>query len=1146
MSRNLSRVTSKQTDDSQHPFDDVEANRSVSNNASSRSSISETSKSELTSEDALTLKHFKYNPSTNKLEGSKAIETTLNSLFLGEQHKMSSGAENIFFTNLGSDINFFPMWGGLKDQSIAENQGASGFIAPSGRVYTDMQTAIPNGSSVAGTSIGYTGNTLYNDNIAGLGVKVVLAEEINHNTTYLRYRLSIGGKQVYLQEFRPTYTYSIGDSIEWFFDHPVEIHSGTTIFAEVVKMDLNTDESKGVLLVTKGDATGNPRHIEVFNRYFEDKDLELISPYLKYQAIDVSLDSTGSTIIFKDLSLGSDNVLSSYPINTVEALANGSTIKLKVKDGQKIIIESLPVGSISVGGSLVNSVLNQAITQLNNLFTNTDGFASGGGNPVTNFDLSGNDLTLTLQDATSYTVDVTTLGVDENKFVNSGALNGSNLELTMNDSSVITIDASNMINGSTLPALSSNWYISYGGSSGDEITSPAIINSYENKQPFYYGSFLGKGQEYTWTHDDNGYYIIGIYSGAESTKDETEITYNINWSTMFRFTKTGTNRVAETSFGVDVASRYASGYNVTNSTTLALRYGTDNYLSLYDISGSDEVLIGRSNTALVGDTQTISFGGQNQPNAKFPVIIKREVQWSIVHDLDSSETSILDGIEEDTVLRSNISIGAGEKFMINLNYFGRSEFFGIGYTGASSGQSNPYANIDSWFRYTSSEAVVSGGDWTFNTNATNYSTAGGGSYSLGGNVNMGMLSLVYNTDNSLDLYHEGVGEVIMTRTSNLDGSDIHLYFMANEDHAYGRIPTPSKQTINAGSQPITSFAPDVSDQVLEVTEGQVFSSQIALDTGSDIVNMYGEEDAPSWAILNQSTGVFTGTAPSYSGSSDDYVVSCKASNSLGGITSFNVTLRVLELTYTNTKSLKFEDGVSSYLGGNASLVTSLERASNGSGSSDAWTISMWIKGSTENAGQTVFYFGNNDVVNNGHIEIRQTNHNGAKRLRLRYGSNANHIQLTTPSGSITPSSWQHIMLSYDGGTTGVASGSVTDYYSRFKFYIDGVLQTTSNTHSNNGYSGSVVGQNFRIGRLASGNYPKDMLVNQIAIWNSDESPNISDIYNSGSSHDLSLLSSAPEHYYEIESSVTTIQDIIGTAHLVGYNFTSTDLINDAP
>lgn len=484
--------------------------------------------------------------------------------------------------------------------------------------------------------------------------------------------------------------------------------------------------------------------------------------------------------------------------------------------------------------------------------------------------------------------------------------------------------------------------------------------------------------------------------------------------------------------------------------------------------------------------------------------------------------------------------------MINLNYFGRSEFFAIGYTGDATGVNNPYSYLDSWFRYSSSENIVSGGDWTFNTNSINYSTAGGGSYNIGSNVNLGMISLVYNTDNSLDLYHEGMGEIIMSRTSNLDGSDIHLFFMANESHDYGRIPTPSKQTIGAGSQPITSFAPDISDQVIEITEGTSFSSNITLDSGSDIVNIYGEENAPSWAILNQLTGQFTGTAPAYTGSSDDYVVNCKGANALGGITSFTVTLRVLELTYTNTKSLFFEDGVSSYLGGNASLVTSLERASNGSGSSDAWSIGFWFKGSTENAGQTLFYFGNNDLVNGGHIEIRQTNHNGAKRLRLRYGSNANHIQITTPSGSITPASWQHVLVAYDGGTTGSSSSDMSDYYSRFKMYIDGVLMSTSNTHANYGYTGSIVGQNFRFGRLVSGNYPKDLKLNQLAVWDSDESSNISDIYNSGTTQDLSLLTSAPEHYYEIESSVTTIQDLISNAHLVGYNFTSTDLINETP
>ena len=53
---------------------------------------------------------------------------------------------------------------------------------------------------------------------------------------------------------------------------------------------------------------------------------------------------------------------------------------------------------------------------------------------------------------------------------------------------------------------------------------------------------------------------------------------------------------------------------------------------------------------------------------------------------------------------------------------------------------------------------------------------------------------------------------------------------------------------------------------------------------------------------------------------------------------FNITINVTETTYTNTKSLKFADGVNSYLGGNAALVTALERSGNGSGSSEAWSI----------------------------------------------------------------------------------------------------------------------------------------------------------------------------------------------------------------
>ena len=269
-----------------------------------------------------------------------------------------------------------------------------------------------------------------------------------------------------------------------------------------------------------------------------------------------------------------------------------------------------------------------------------------------------------------------------------------------------------------------------------------------------------------------------------------------------------------------------------------------------------------------------------------------------------------------------------------------------------------------------------------------------------------------------------------------------------------------------------------------------------------------------------------------------------------------MTLNVQEVTYTNTKSLNFADGVSSYLGGNAALVTALERSGTGAGSSDAWSIAFWFKGSSANTGQTLFYFGASDVVNNGNIEIKQTNHNGLKRIRFRYGSNSNHIQMTTPSGSINPNTWQHVLVTYDGGTTGSSSTSMASYYSRFKIYIDGSQQTTSNTHSNFGYNNSIVGQNYRFGRFSSGNYPKNILLNLLTIWDSDQSSNAAGIYNGGVTRDTLLLQAGvgnlntnylhPDHHYEIESSTSTIQDLIGNAHLVGYNFSTSDLVDDAP
>jgi hypothetical protein len=298
--------------------------------------------------------------------------------------------------------------------------------------------------------------------------------------------------------------------------------------------------------------------------------------------------------------------------------------------------------------------------------------------------------------------------------------------------------------------------------------------------------------------------------------------------------------------------------------------------------------------------------------------------------------------------------------------------------------------------------------------------------------------------------------------------------------------------------------------------------------------------------LNQDSGILSGTAPAHLGTSaDTIVVNCKAGNAVGGTVNFTVTITIAQVAYTNNKSLNL-NGTTSFLQGNPVSLTALERASNGDGS--AWTISMWVKPSSNTATQTLLVYGAGDDYNGGAITLKQQ---GGSSLILNYGTVYNNIILVV-GNAFSAGNWQHVLVTFDGGTTGVLSGSSTAYYSRFNIYIDGVLQSPIGVASNYGYDGVISGANpsdniFRIGRASNvhNNY-YDGTINQIAIWDTDETSNVSTIYNSGNTQDLSLLASAPSNYYEIETSVTTITDVSGNADLTGYNFVAANLVTNTP
>ena len=368
-------------------------------------------------------------------------------------------------------------------------------------------------------------------------------------------------------------------------------------------------------------------------------------------------------------------------------------------------------------------------------------------------------------------------------------------------------------------------------------------------------------------------------------------------------------------------------------------------------------------------------------------------------------------------------------------------------------------------------------------------------------------------------------------------------FVDQSDSAYGVTATEVCNALNAefsaaggssGVAPVITSATTVN-----LTEGDTLNYELVATNGVG----YEWENIPSGVVnvegnlrkLIGGSSLAVGT----------YNMTAKAVNYFGEDTE-TVSLVVSSPPYSNTKSVNFQN--QDYLGANASLLDSiLGRSGNGSGSSDAWTVSLWLKPSTNTNGQTVFYYGASDVTNSGFIEVRFIG--GTDKIRLRYGSNNNYVQLSSPTDSLTHSSWNHILLSYDGGTTGASSGDISDYYSRFKIFINGSQQTTSNSHNNYGWSGAISGQNLRVGRFSSGNYMRDNCrVDELAVWGSDQSGNISDIYNSGSTHDLDQLGTPPDHWWRMGDGDTfpNIQDNVGNATFVMYNMAAADIVTDAP
>ena len=196
--------------------------------------------------------------------------------------------------------------------------------------------------------------------------------------------------------------------------------------------------------------------------------------------------------------------------------------------------------------------------------------------------------------------------------------------------------------------------------------------------------------------------------------------------------------------------------------------------------------------------------------------------------------------------------------------------------------------------------------------------------------------------------------------SNLDFSE----FVTQNGGSYG----PDAITVCNGLNTIFSAAGNDLGQVPEITSSLTASLVRGETLNYELVANFGV--GYEWDLSNV-PGVVTvdGNVRKLIGGSGlangTYNIPVKAINYYGE-DSETIVLTVSEPPFSNTKSVRFN--TQDYLGANAALLdATLGRSGNGSGSGDAWTIAFWFKGGTSTSGQTVFYYGSNDVTNGGYI-----------------------------------------------------------------------------------------------------------------------------------------------------------------------------------
>jgi len=245
-----------------------------------------------------------------------------------------------------------------------------------------------------------------------------------------------------------------------------------------------------------------------------------------------------------------------------------------------------------------------------------------------------------------------------------------------------------------------------------------------------------------------------------------------------------------------------------------------------------------------------------------------------------------------------------------------------------------------------------------------------------------------------------------------------------------------------------------------------------------------------------------------------YNFSVKAFNYYGEA-SQSITLTVTSVMTPNTRSTEFQnrDYAESASGALGSIF--------GNSLSSPWSVHLWYKQSAaSNNNQTIFAYGK------WQVRVRGSDN----RIEMY----ADEYRNRTNTNVITDQVWTHLLVVWNG--------------SNFDLWVDGVSQTLTSGGDDKESSGS--NERFYVGRSRrSGNdYNRGSRVDELAVFGSDQGTNVATLYNSGSTFDLSGLTTPPNHWYRMgdDDVFPVVTDNEGTADLTLRNMTVANFVTDAP